>query len=119
MRRILTVALFASLSILAVACAAPADAPEEDVEETIGTAQQAKQKGDPLYGYICRACGCRMEGIVVDGCTETRCVCPSAREVWCVVRAPGGVGNESSMSDPKPPRFEVVVAPVTGASTKP
>ena len=91
MRQSLGVALFSSFAALAVACSAPVEGANEETEEVVGQSQAELKKADPLFGTVCRACGCSMVTRTIDGCQVTRCECNSTKDAECVVNAPGGV----------------------------
>lgn len=100
MRQSLGVALFVSFAALAIACSAPVDGANEETEEAVGQTQQEVKKADPLFGSVCRACGCSMVTRTIDGCQVTRCECNSTKDALCVVNAPGGV---AAVVVPPPP----------------
>jgi len=82
-------AVVSSFAALSIACAAaPAgEGVASEPEETLGQAQQ-EQKADPLFPSICRACGCKMETVVIDGCNVSRCVCTDEKGPECIDKAP-------------------------------
>lgn len=118
MRRAFFVSIVSLFAGLSVACAVE---PADDVSsEEIGEAQQAlaNNGNDPLFGTVCRACGCTYESYVgKDGCTRWRCVCDTEAERDCVLKAPGGSAMEVPPPPPRPPIFNppIVATPIFAA----